>query len=335
MWMPATMRLATNPAIAQPSEVRILPACRSGDVPGRSLDLLEPETASNIDVGLQYTGDRVALSAIWYTIDFQNRIFYIGPQTPAGPNYLIPGGGTYTCVVRPKAARPDRGRMASARCVGLRTAPGDRAAGDRSVVPAGVSLVRPDRRRLPAAHDQTGPRSVKLEPGDPQLGNADSSSQKQLVVLSMPAGGSLLTVYTLGSGEGTLRAAFEPPAARAPVGQRDMAERRATTIAGRARRRARPQRRRLRIVVGDQSTRLPPPGAWPSSGAALTHCREKGLPCPQACGSGSVRSLVGWKGRPTACQTDSNSSPASTGGSVRRLTPTVAAKPRANPGIIS
>ena len=65
------------------------------EAPGRSLDLLEPETASNIDVGLQYAGDRVALSATWYTIDFRNRIFYLGPQTPAGPNYLIPGGGAY------------------------------------------------------------------------------------------------------------------------------------------------------------------------------------------------------------------------------------------------
>ena len=65
------------------------------EVPGRSLNLLEPETASNIDVGLQYTGDRIALGATWYTIDFQNRIFYVGPQTPAGPNYLIPGGGAY------------------------------------------------------------------------------------------------------------------------------------------------------------------------------------------------------------------------------------------------
>ncbi len=65
------------------------------EVPGRSLDRLEPETASNIDVGLQYTRDRIALGATWYTIDFQNRIFYIGPQTPAGPNYLIPGGGAY------------------------------------------------------------------------------------------------------------------------------------------------------------------------------------------------------------------------------------------------
>ena len=65
------------------------------EVPGRSLDLLEPETASNIDVGLQYSGDRVALGATWYTIDFKNRIFYLGPQTTAGPNYLIPGGGAY------------------------------------------------------------------------------------------------------------------------------------------------------------------------------------------------------------------------------------------------
>ena len=65
------------------------------EVPGRSLDLLEPETASNLDVGLQYSGERLALSATWYDIDFQNRIFYLGPQTPAGPNYLIPGGGAY------------------------------------------------------------------------------------------------------------------------------------------------------------------------------------------------------------------------------------------------
>ena len=65
------------------------------EVPGRSLDRLEPETASNIDVGIQYAGERLALSATLYSIDFDNRIFYLGPQTPAGPNYLIPGGGGY------------------------------------------------------------------------------------------------------------------------------------------------------------------------------------------------------------------------------------------------
>ena len=35
------------------------------------------------------------MSATLYSIDFDNRIFYLGPQTPAGPNYLIPGGGAY------------------------------------------------------------------------------------------------------------------------------------------------------------------------------------------------------------------------------------------------
>ena len=64
-------------------------------MPGRSLAALEPETASNIDVGLQYSAERLALSATGYVIDFDNRIFYLGPQTPAGPNYLIPGGGAY------------------------------------------------------------------------------------------------------------------------------------------------------------------------------------------------------------------------------------------------
>ncbi len=65
------------------------------EVPGRSLDLLDPETASNVDVGLQYAGDRLALSATWYSIDFQNRIFYLGPTTATGPNYLIPGGAYF------------------------------------------------------------------------------------------------------------------------------------------------------------------------------------------------------------------------------------------------
>ena len=65
------------------------------EVPGRSLDLLEPETASNIDFGLRYAGPRLALSATAYSIEFDNRIFYLGPATPAGPNYLIPGGGGY------------------------------------------------------------------------------------------------------------------------------------------------------------------------------------------------------------------------------------------------
>lgn len=65
------------------------------EVPGRSLDALEPETSSNIDIGVQFSGDRIALSGTWYAVDFENRIVFLGPQTAAGPNYLIPGGGAY------------------------------------------------------------------------------------------------------------------------------------------------------------------------------------------------------------------------------------------------
>ncbi|MDE2732449.1 MAG: carboxypeptidase-like regulatory domain-containing protein [Bacteroidota bacterium] len=65
------------------------------EVPGRSLEGLAPESASNIDIGLQYTGNRVALSGTLYSTDFENRVIFLGPQTAAGPNYLIPGGGAY------------------------------------------------------------------------------------------------------------------------------------------------------------------------------------------------------------------------------------------------
>ena len=65
------------------------------EVPGRSLEGLAPETADNLDIGFRYTGDRVAATATYYRIDFQNRIFFLSPQTAAGPNYLIAGGGSY------------------------------------------------------------------------------------------------------------------------------------------------------------------------------------------------------------------------------------------------
>ena len=65
------------------------------EVPGRSLEGLAPESASNIDIGLRYTGRRVAVSGTLYSTDFENRVIFLGPQTAAGPNYLIPGGGAY------------------------------------------------------------------------------------------------------------------------------------------------------------------------------------------------------------------------------------------------
>ena len=65
------------------------------ELPGRSVDALEPETAGNLDVGVRYAGRRVHLGATWYDIDFRNRIFFLGPATAAGPDYLVPGGGAY------------------------------------------------------------------------------------------------------------------------------------------------------------------------------------------------------------------------------------------------
>ena len=65
------------------------------EIPGRNLDDIEPETADNVDIGVRYAGDRAALTATWYDIDFDNRIFFLSPQTTAGPDYLVAGGGSY------------------------------------------------------------------------------------------------------------------------------------------------------------------------------------------------------------------------------------------------
>ena len=65
------------------------------EVPGRSLERLEPETADNVDVGFRYSGTRASVMATWYRIDFRNRIFFLTPASAAGPDYLIAGGGSY------------------------------------------------------------------------------------------------------------------------------------------------------------------------------------------------------------------------------------------------
>ena len=65
------------------------------EVPGRDLSGLSPETADNTDLGARYTGERLSVTATWYDIDFRNRIFFLTPQTPTGPNYLVAGGGSY------------------------------------------------------------------------------------------------------------------------------------------------------------------------------------------------------------------------------------------------
>ena len=60
-----------------------------------SFDRLEPETADNVDLGIRYSGERAAVMATYYDIDFRNRIFFLSPQTPGGPDYLVAGGGAY------------------------------------------------------------------------------------------------------------------------------------------------------------------------------------------------------------------------------------------------
>ena len=62
------------------------------EVPGRSLDRLEPETASNIDVGIQYAGERVALSATLYSIDFETASSTLAPRLPRDPTTSSPEG---------------------------------------------------------------------------------------------------------------------------------------------------------------------------------------------------------------------------------------------------
>ena len=63
-----------------------------------TLTRIQPETANNIDVGVRYEGDRVSGSFTWYTIDFENRVTFIAPGSPAGIDFLIGTNGAYLNV---------------------------------------------------------------------------------------------------------------------------------------------------------------------------------------------------------------------------------------------
>ncbi|MHA7816181.1 MAG: TonB-dependent receptor domain-containing protein [Pseudohaliea sp.] len=63
--------------------------------PDSDLTSLEPETAENIEAGIRYRGDRLALTATYYEIDFSNRIIFLSPESAAGPDYIIGTNGTY------------------------------------------------------------------------------------------------------------------------------------------------------------------------------------------------------------------------------------------------
>jgi outer membrane receptor for Fe3+-dicitrate len=63
-----------------------------------TLDQVEPETAENIDLGLRYNGQKVSLSLTYYSIDFENRLTFIAPDSPAGIDFLIGTNGSYINV---------------------------------------------------------------------------------------------------------------------------------------------------------------------------------------------------------------------------------------------
>lgn len=65
---------------------------------GSTLNQVEGETAENIDVGVRYESDRLRGSLTYYNIDFNNRISFIPPGTPAGIDYLIGTSGSYLNV---------------------------------------------------------------------------------------------------------------------------------------------------------------------------------------------------------------------------------------------
>jgi iron complex outermembrane recepter protein len=52
-------------------------------------DNVQPETSTNIDVGLRYFGDRLDAAITYYTIEFENRLLSIDPTSPAGINFLL------------------------------------------------------------------------------------------------------------------------------------------------------------------------------------------------------------------------------------------------------
>jgi len=63
--------------------------------PQSDLSILEPETAENIELGLRYNADRLALTATYFEIDFSDRIVFLTPESGEGINFLIGTNGTF------------------------------------------------------------------------------------------------------------------------------------------------------------------------------------------------------------------------------------------------
>eukprot|EP00903_Cladosiphon_okamuranus_P004449 g4447.t1 len=63
--------------------------------PQIDLTTLEPETSTNMEVGLRYASDRLKASATYYQNDFENRLILVSVSSPAGIDYLGTGEGFY------------------------------------------------------------------------------------------------------------------------------------------------------------------------------------------------------------------------------------------------
>ncbi|MCB1646939.1 MAG: TonB-dependent receptor [Pseudomonadales bacterium] len=63
--------------------------------PDSDLSNIDPETATNIDLGARYRGESFSLTATYYDVEFDNRIIFLSANTSAGPDYLIGTNGTY------------------------------------------------------------------------------------------------------------------------------------------------------------------------------------------------------------------------------------------------
>jgi iron complex outermembrane recepter protein len=63
-------------------------------------DVIEPETAENLELGLRYVGPRMTASAVVFDNTFENRLEFFDPQAAASgiPNYTIGQSGRYDNV---------------------------------------------------------------------------------------------------------------------------------------------------------------------------------------------------------------------------------------------
>ncbi|MFT6289097.1 MAG: outer membrane receptor protein involved in Fe transport [Alcanivorax sp.] len=59
------------------------------------LSTIEPETSTNMEIGLRYTAGKIVASATYFESDFENRLILVSVSSPAGIDYLGTGTGFY------------------------------------------------------------------------------------------------------------------------------------------------------------------------------------------------------------------------------------------------